>query len=72
MDFSLLTEDQLKKFEELGAKSQHSTTWSSEQIADAYIITNILYGLNKSDTGCTSCRRGTIDLLKKAYRTKNN
>jgi hypothetical protein len=68
MRLELLTGEDRESLRTLGVKTLSSTTWSPEQIHEAYRLTNIVYDMDKADSGCSSCRRGTIDLLKRAFR----
>jgi hypothetical protein len=68
MKLELLDTNDIESLKVLGNKSLSATTWSPEQMHEAYRLTNKIYEMQKSDSGCNSCRRTTIEMLKRAFR----
>jgi len=42
-------------------------SWAPGDLAQAYTLYNRLFGTNKKDQGCPSCRRQIVETLKAEY-----
>lgn len=42
-------------------------TWTAAEMAIVYQIYNSYMGANEKDSGCSGCRSGKVQLVRKAY-----
>lgn len=48
------------------------STWSSDDLIEAYNLYNRIHGTSKKDVGCPSCRREVIDSIRDIYIRLNS